>query len=372
MDMTVVSGFCMALEAAEVVGRKVNGEDYQQTKDKFLMRYGNRFSEEEKKQFIIKMRTIQTIYGRIYDQIPCDDMTQFLFRKYYYGNTYSSLAQILLINFLDISVCEVEDYIEKSRIRCRKMLESKVHIEAISFSALVLGEAELPLRENLISDIDKLDYPYEFRWNLVKVLTNYEFYFDELCRILLEASKILFEELKQVEPYVERMKAFWKKKLSDNAIVDLAISMGLKEEKITGKTAMLQILCMPCDMAIIDEEWDCDTLPVFLGLCVEWGSHFSFEELDTALLCEELRAFGEDSKFEILCMLKDEGAYGKEIAHRLNLDAATVSRHLAVLQKCGLIYMERREGRNVYYRTNQGEIRNLIELIQKIFITEIK
>ena len=72
----------------------------------------------------------------------------------------------------------------------------------------------------------------------------------------------------------------------------------------------------------------------------------------------------------LLQLLKDEGAYGKEIAKKIGLDAATVSRHLSVLQKCGLIYMERREGRNIYYRTNQGEIRNLLELLQKIFINE--
>lgn len=372
MEMKIVPGFCMALEAAEVIGRKINGEDYQQTKDKFLMRYGNRFGEEERKRFLEKMRTIENIYKMVYDKIPEDGMTKFLFRKFYYGNTYSSLAQILLINFPDITACEVDTYLEKCRLRCSEIMNEKLHLEAVAFSALALEPGETPLKECLLSDLDKLEYPYEFKWNLVKVLTNYEFYLNELQRILTEVATVLAEALQLAEPFAEQMKLFWQKQLSEHTVGELASSMNLKEEKVTGKTVMLQVLCMPCDMAILDDEWNPEVLPLFLGLCVEWGSHFSYEELDCELLCEELRAFGEESKFEILRMLKEEGAYGKEIAKRLDLDAATVSRHLSVLQKCGLIYMERREGRNVYYRTNQGEIRNLLELLQKIFISDTK
>lgn len=358
----------MALEAAEVVGRKVNGEDYQQTKDKFLMRYGNRFNEEEKSRFLSKIKMIETIFGKIYDEIPNDELSQFFFKKHYCGSTYSSLAQILLINFSDITAGEVKDFIEKCHERCSRLMETKVHITAINFSAFLFEEAETPLKENLISDIDQLDYPYDFKWNLLRVLTNIDYYYAELYRILQATSLILSKELEQVSPFVEEMKAFWKKKLSEQTIENIVVSMAIDAEKIAGKTVILQVLCMPCDVAIIDDDWNSEDLPLFLGLCVEWDTHFSMEELDTALLCEELRAFGEDSKFEILCILKDEGAYGKEIANKLNLDAATVSRHMAVLQKCGLIYMERKEGRNVYYRTNQGEIRNLLELIQKIFL----
>lgn len=372
MDIQIVPGCCIALEAAEVIGRKINEEDYQQTRDKFLMRYGKRFDETAKEKFRNKMHVIEMIYGMVCDSIIEDDATKFLFQKYYYDHTYSSLAQIFLINFQDISACSVEAYMESCRSRCREVMESKLHLTAVSFSALVLEPGEVPLKECLLSDVDRMDYPYEFKWNLVKVLTNYDIYIEELKRILQRIEKELSVALQLSDAYAQEMKEFWKAKLSERTLGELALSMNLPEQNVFGKKVMLQILRMPCDQAILEDEWSDETLPLCFGLCVEWGSRFEDGELDRGLFCEELRVFGEESKFEILQMLKEEGAYGKEIAERMGLDAATVSRHLSVLQKSGLIYKERREGRNIYYRTNQGEIRNLIELLQKVFISENK
>ena len=86
------------------------------------------------------------------------------------------------------------------------------------------------------------------------------------------------------------------------------------------------------------------------------------------VLCEELRIIGEESKFEILKLLQKEGNYGQEIARKLNLDATTVSRHLTALSRYGLIYVERKEKRNIYYKLNQNGMRNLLESMQRIFL----
>lgn len=369
MKIKIIPECCMALEAAEVIGRKINGEDYQQTRNKFLMRYGNRFDEEAREKFINKMDVIEKIYEIIYDRIPEDEITKFLFRKYYYNNTYSSLAQILLINFQNLTACSVEEYLEECRKRCKKTMESKLHLKEVIFSALVLTPGEVPLKESLLNDVDGMDYPYEFKWNLVKVLKNYDFYIDEMRKILGGIEAEMSEALQLATPFAEEMKEFWKK-ISENTLEELAASMNLPRQNVIGKTVLIQILRMPCDQAILEDAWSRKELPLGIGMCVEWGNQFEYQELDRGLMCEELRVFGEESKFEILQMLKDEGAYGKEIAQKLELDAATVSRHLSVLQKYGLVYVERREGRNIFYRTNMGEIRNLLELLRKIFISK--
>lgn len=70
--------------------------------------------------------------------------------------------------------------------------------------------------------------------------------------------------------------------------------------------------------------------------------------MNVGFLCEELRTIGEDSKFEILKLLQNESGYGQEIARKLNLDAATVSRHLTALTRYGLIYVERKEKELMY------------------------
>ena len=370
MEMIVIEECCLPLEAAEVISRCVNREDYQETKNKFLMRYGARFDAAAKKAFINKMKVIEEIYDRVREKIPQDSMTEFLFRKHYYGNTYAVLAQVMLINFQSVGICSVPEYLEACKVRWKKQLRKKVHLKAVAFSALVWEEVPEGgmWKEHLLEDIDSLDYPYEFKWGLLKVLTNYEYYIAQLERIFHHIEAELREALKLLDPAAEKMKRFWEKKLNQKALEEMAGGMGLPMEDIRGKKVLLQLTRMSCDQAIMDEQWDKKKLPLYLGICVEWASQFEDTQIDRSLLCEKLRVISEDSKFEILQRLHNKSSYGQEIARELNLDAATVSRHLTVLQRHGLIYIERKEGRNIYYTTNQSEIRNILGLMQEIFL----
>ncbi|MGN0351453.1 MAG: ArsR/SmtB family transcription factor [Roseburia sp.] len=369
MEIIATQNCCMALEAAEVIARHVNGEDYQETKNKILMRYGARFNDESRKKFTERLDVIAEVYQSVESKIVDSPEMEFLFRKHYYNNTYSILAQVMLLNFHDIHKYTVADYLESCMRRWKKTMKSQVHLEAVAFSALVLRPGEKLWKDCLLDDIDKLDYPYEFKWGLLKVLTNFEFYIEKLGEILGTIEEELRESLKKLDPIVEEMQNFWKKKLTEATIEEMAESMNLLPEDVLGKKVMLQLLRMPCDQAIMDDQWSEKQLPVYLGLGIEWGSQFEDEQIDRSLLCEELRVLSEDSKFEILRLLKNEGSYGQEIARKVKLDAATVSRHLTVLQRHGLVYIEKKEGRNIYYRVNQNEIRNLLELMQNIFLS---
>ena len=247
-------------------------------------------------------------------------------------------------------------------------MEQNLCLKGVAYSALSLENGDRPLKDGLLDDLDKLPYPFEFKWKLYTVLTNFSFYLEQLRQILKSIELSLKEALLTLEPIVEEMQSFWETHLNEELIMDLAHSMGLPEENIHNKKIVLQILCMPCDQAIIDDAWSKECLPVLLGLAIEWAPQFIKEQVNVGFLCEELRTIGEDSKFEILKLLQNESGYGQEIARKLNLDAATVSRHLTALTRYGLIYVERKEKRNIYYKLNQNEIRNLLESLQRIFL----
>ena len=368
MKINVMQECCMALEAAEVIARQVNREDYQQTKNKILMRYGARFGKEDRQRFMKRMDAISGAFDRIKDVLPTGLETEFLFRKHYYNNTWSILAQIMLINFHDIRKHEIGDYLRAAKERWKKTMDSNVSLKAVAFSARLLVPGERPLRESLLDDIDRLNDPYEFKWDLFKVLTNFESYIGCLERMFLQIERPLADALALLNPLAEEMKEFWEEKLTLPILEEMAESMGLPKENVRDKQVILQLLRMPCDQAIIDDQWSGSALPVYLGLGIDWGNQFEDDQIDRSLLCGKLKVLSEDSKFEILRLIKTEGSYGQEIARELQLDAATVSRHLTALQRCGLVYIERKEGRNIYYKTNRNEIRNLLELIQKIFL----
>lgn len=367
MKFHIMDECCMALETAEVIARYVNREDYQETKSKMLTRYGAQFKNNEKAEFIKRIGMVAEASATVQEQIVLTPEMEFLFRKHYYDNTYSSLASIILLNFGDVLTCNIEDYMNSCLNKWKVIMDSKVHLRMVAYSALVFEPGEKPFKEVLMDDLDQLDYPSEFKWSLLKIFMDFEKYVQQLKDILSTVDEPMRNALKGLDSIAQGLKDFWKDNLTEELVMELADSMNLSMDNIVDKEVVLQILRMPCDQAIIDDQWQGNKLPVLLGLAIEWGPQFIDEQLDVSHLCEELRMLGEDSKFEIMQMLKKEGSYGQEIARKLGLDAATVSRHLNALARYGLIYVERKEKRNIYYKVNQSELRNLLELMQRIF-----
>ncbi|MDF2921260.1 MAG: hypothetical protein K0R57_174 [Paenibacillaceae bacterium] len=73
----------------------------------------------------------------------------------------------------------------------------------------------------------------------------------------------------------------------------------------------------------------------------------------------KLKALSDKSKLQILSSLKVSPKYNLEIAEQLGLTAATMSHHMNVLLACGLVSVDKRDGR-VYYHLQQENIRQFI------------
>ena len=368
MKLQIMKERCLAMEVAEVITRYVNKEDYQDTKNKMLTRYGARFKEGEKEKFLDRIALVAQANEQVREFITDSPEMEHLFRRQYYSNTYSTLGGIMILNFGDVLKTDIDSYLDSCLQKWKELMEQPLSLKAVAYSALVFEKGTKPLKESLLDDLDILPYPHEFKWNLYMVLIHFEEYLSQLCSILKSIEVPVRSVLATLEPVVQEMENFWLKNLSEDLICDLASSMGLQKENVMNKEVILQILCMPCDQAIVDDAYKEETLPVLLGLSIEWGPQFISEQVDVGVLCEELRIIGEESKFEILKLLQKEGNYGQEIARKLNLDAATVSRHLTALSRYGLIYVERKEKRNIYYKLNQNGMRNLLESMQRIFL----
>ena len=79
-----------------------------------------------------------------------------------------------------------------------------------------------------------------------------------------------------------------------------------------------------------------------------------------AAASDVFNAIAEPRRRDILAFLApDERSVG-DIVRDLDLPQPSVSKHLMVLRKVGLVHV-RREGRQVFYRTNAGAIRPLHE-----------
>ena len=81
----------------------------------------------------------------------------------------------------------------------------------------------------------------------------------------------------------------------------------------------------------------------------------------------KLKALSDGSKLGIIASLKVSPKYNLEIAQHLGLTAATMSHHMSVLLNCGLVGVEKREGK-VYYHIEKENLQELINELKETLL----
>jgi DNA-binding transcriptional ArsR family regulator len=81
---------------------------------------------------------------------------------------------------------------------------------------------------------------------------------------------------------------------------------------------------------------------------------------------ELLKAMANRHRLMILCQLIDGERSVGELANLLDLRDSTVSQHLALLRKDGLV-STRRDGQTIFYSIDSEPARRLIETLYQVF-----
>jgi DNA-binding transcriptional ArsR family regulator len=74
---------------------------------------------------------------------------------------------------------------------------------------------------------------------------------------------------------------------------------------------------------------------------------------------QTLKALSDDTRRNILTLLKDGALSAGDIAERFDTTAATISHHLSILKDAGLV-RSRRDGKNIYYDLNLSVMEDLL------------
>lgn len=84
---------------------------------------------------------------------------------------------------------------------------------------------------------------------------------------------------------------------------------------------------------------------------------------------EAIRLLADQTRFDILCYLRDHDAYGQELAARFSLSRNTIHHHMSKLLSAHLVKCTV-DGNRVYYRADGNSIRRLIERQQELLLSE--
>ena len=80
-----------------------------------------------------------------------------------------------------------------------------------------------------------------------------------------------------------------------------------------------------------------------------------------------LKLLADESKLEILALLRQRRRYGGELAKELKLTTATISHHMGILVGNGLVTLNKEMNR-VYYELDEKAIRKLLEQVWELLL----
>lgn len=85
-------------------------------------------------------------------------------------------------------------------------------------------------------------------------------------------------------------------------------------------------------------------------------------KIDFEQTCNTLKAMAHPIRLQMLIGLMKDKCHVSKIQKRLGLPQSTVSQHLAILRRNGLV-QARREGVKVCYRVSDPRVRGLVETL---------
>lgn len=84
-------------------------------------------------------------------------------------------------------------------------------------------------------------------------------------------------------------------------------------------------------------------------------------------VCEAIRLLADQTRFDILCWLRDRDAYGQELAAKFGLSRNTIHHHMSKLLAAHLVKCTV-DGNRVYYRVDADSVSRLIDRQRELLV----
>lgn len=212
---------------------------------------------------------------------------------------------------------------------------------------------QLPDEKAMIAFLDHADIKNEEKWYVLDLLRRPDFWFSQL-----------FENIRLNIPAFEKAKAAVEKPL-EKLFKEYAKSDHKEFMKLASNCAdnpvIYGTLIAPLTQAVSYSYGYEGLMCGYLEKRRETPDSIK----ENMIRCS--KSFGDKSKLDILCSLKTRSKYNLELADALNLSPSTTSHHMSILMSCGLVTVEKREGK-VYYCLQKENIRAYIQEVERLLI----
>lgn len=221
----------------------------------------------------------------------------------------------------------------------------------------------------IITYLMSMEVSKEEKWKLQTVFLNRKEHFTKIMDLIKRMIGFLEEYEKELNALVEEFYDYWSKTLENQTLREYMrkrIEFNLPDNpygyRLRPSLMIPNITGIHIDTdengnyRAQDEGW----IGIIFGDEMDIISGEKEHVPDTRQILRALKLLSDKSKFEILCRINEESAYGSQLAKEMNLTAATISHHVNALMTEGLVTIQLKE-KKVYYQPDKEKLKKILE-----------
>ena len=243
--------------------------------------------------------------------------------------------------------------------------------------ALTMRREDYRTLRDLLECLDKSKYTPEQKWQLQWVFIHPKEAWEEVEPLVETAMEVINEKEALWRPLVKEFCDYYHKELAEQSLEAYMMSeLGFD----VGENPKGRVL-MPCIVeshtifwgeGCLQREENGEPLPdvcrIGMALKRVGLNIFRNNPVDNRkCLVSLLKILADESKLEILALLKERRRYGGELAKELKLTTATISHHMGILVGNGLVTLNKEMNR-VYYEIDENAIGKLLEQLEDLLL----
>ena len=209
--------------------------------------------------------------------------------------------------------------------------------------------------------IEKMDITQELKWQTFCFMQNPKYYLDMLSKSIEDYLKIYDIVMSRNKDIIENFSDKAEKEVNEKGveyIEDFAKSIINHTDNVYLTTAFFNSY---------NYEFHSfkDKVCLFVGIDYEKTVEALGGQAGIDRNLKVLKNLSDNSRFQIVNLLKNGECYGQEIADKVGISTATLNYHIQFLLVSGIVKIEREEGRKTYFSLNKEPIKNCIKFLQQ-------
>ncbi|HIR63959.1 MAG TPA: hypothetical protein IAB92_01920 [Candidatus Faecousia faecigallinarum] len=358
-------------ETVEMLYKHVNGVSFRDIAESMARLYGSAFPAV----FTQKLECLERITREVCEDLPVQNpQIQRFFRRFETDAVRDNLclAKAMTLSFFLYAHHDLETEAKALKRRWADMQTDGFTIGAVSMSGLEFHSL-LPGQSggDLVEQMYALNYPAEYKLEMLQMLTHYDRCMDELIDLILPYARRLQLWLDKERWLMETTADYWQAQFTDTSPSRLVQLIARAQENLPQRpeTRILFSL-MNCTGILYDlegeysaEQSGCDTF--IIGCAVTIHSTIRKVGGSVERTCAILRSISDKSKFEVLQRLGTERSYCQKLAEEMNINAGHMSRILMTLFNYGFLTREQEQSR-YYYTTDKESISAFLSNVRQL------